>query len=675
MADDKLHVPRFCLIGAGRFGRAHLRELQRLQSDGELELSGIVVRTSESQQRLAKEIDVPVHTALTAELLDRVDAVDIVTPANTHTELVRQTLPKCHVLLEKPMTDDMEEAQWIVDELDSNGHHLMIGHNYRFNPAVEKVKALVDAHAGTPRLVEITMLNEADPGVQNLNPNLEFIHAFDIMDFLFSETPTVETGKRIGLAHEISVRYGESLHCVMNIGWHAAARARHLTLRYPDLIIVCDLIRNIITVRRGHLMEKFNLAAQPVSLRRQLQRFVAVIRGDAPNPMPPELARRILAVAHRTQPKASKRRPRVAVIGGGVFGTNCALEFDDFCEVTLFERNSEFMQEVSFVNQWRHHSGFHYPRSYDTIQEIRVARPTFEALYGDAVLRNFPAYFCPSASGIEIPAERYIAACTSNYLSFRFEYPPADIVDRNTISLSLRSDEGVYDFERLRDLIERRLAQAANVNVELQSEVIDGKLLADGTKKLTIRRSNGTYEREFDYLINATYSNLNLLAKWFSLPVEPLRFDLYEMLLLRLDIDPVCVTILDGPFTSLVGTGKDNLFLLSHIHDSVLRSDITEDGLPPRWGDSQSNRDNMLRSASRYLPVLEAAEVVESRYATRAVNAFARDFDARPTVVRNHGFGSWSVLGGKIITCVTNAREIATAIAKAEGIDASRPQH
>jgi hypothetical protein len=236
------------------------------------------------------------------------------------------------------------------------------------------------------------------------------------------------------------------------------------------------------------------------------------------------------------------------------------------------------------------------------------------------------------------------------------------------VSLSLLTDEGVYDFERLRTLIKDRLARAANVQVELESEVVDGALLPDGTKRLTIRSNGRQYQGDFDYLINATYANLNLLAKWFSFPVEPLRFDLYEMLLLRLDIDPICVTILDGPFTSLVGTGKDNLFLLSHIHDSVLKSDVPTNGLPPQWVDVQSNRENMLQSAARYIPILASATVVESRYATRAVNAFARDFDARPTVIRNHGFGSWSVLGGKIITCVTNAREIAAAIEQAEGI-------
>ena len=667
-------------MGAGRFGREHLRELVQLEAEGRLVLGAVVVQTEASQQRLANELHVPVHRSLTAELLDTVDAVVIATPAETHVGLVRQALTKCHVLVEKPLSDRAEEAELLVREFAGHGKHLMVGHNYRFHPAIEKVKALVDAEPQAPRLVEFAMLNEVDGESirSDRNPNLEFLHAFDIMDFLFSQEPTVETARITGRSHEISVRYGDSVHCVMNIGWHSAPRVRRLVVRYSGVTLACDLLRNTVTVQRKNRVDTVNLPPQPVSLRRQFEKFISVIQGEADNPMPPAAAARIIALAQRTTPGIRKRRPRVAVIGGGVFGMNCALELSSGCEVTLIERHAEFMEGVSFVNQWRHHSGFHYPRSYDTIQEIRSAKAAFERHYHDAILRSIPAYFCPAATGIEIPAERYVAACASNYLSFRFEYTPSNIVDRDRIALSLLSDEGVYDFERLRDMTKARLSEAGNVKIELASEVVDGALLADGTKKLTILCGGRAHEEDFDYVVNATYSNINLMAKWFSFPAEPLRFDLYEMLLLRIDIDPICVTVLDGPFTSLLGTGKDNLFLLSHIHDSVLKSDITDDGLPPDWGDIQSNRGNMLQSASSYFPILAEAQVIESRYATRAVNAFARDFDARPTVVRNHGFGCWSVLGGKILTCVSNAREIAAAIASAAGVasaagSASRP--
>ena len=201
----------------------------------------------------------------------------------------------------------------------------------------------------------------------------------------------------------------------------------------------------------------------------------------------------------------------------------------------------------------------------------------------------------------------------------------------------------------------------------MQSTVISGALAGDGSKRLTVNGPAGTSVESFDYVVNATYAGRNLMAQWFGFPIEPLRFDLFEILQLRLPTPQLSVTVMDGPFTSLTGTGMDNIFLLSHIHDSVSRSVIPDDGMPPAWVGLTSNRDNMLRHSAKYFPILRQATDVQSWWMTRAVNAFARDFDARPTVITDHGFGCWSVLGGKIVTSVANAREIATAITAEQG--------
>jgi hypothetical protein len=128
------------------------------------------------------------------------------------------------------------------------------------------------------------------------------------------------------------------------------------------------------------------------------------------------------------------------------------------------------------------------------------------------------------------------------------------------------------------------------------------------------------------------------------------------------------VTVLDGPFTSLVSMGEDNLFTLSHIQQSVLSTETPSDGLPPVWNEVTSNRLNLMRYAQRYLPVLRGARYVDSRYGTRTVHALPEDVDGRPTVVVDHGFGCWSILGGKVNTSVSNARQIAGQIAKQHDI-------
>jgi hypothetical protein len=107
--------------------------------------------------------------------------------------------------------------------------------------------------------------------------------------------------------------------------------------------------------------------------------------------------------------------------------------------------------------------------------------------------------------------------------------------------------------------------------------------------------------------------------------------------------------------------------MLSHIHQSILASQVPADGLPPVWKSWTSNRDNLIRHGLRYLPILKDARHVESRIGVRTVEAYSEDFDGRPTVLTPHGFGCWSVLGGKIVTAVSNARELAAQISRESG--------
>jgi predicted dehydrogenase len=650
-------------FGAGRFGAVHLAEWKTLQAAGRVELAGVVVRTEDSRRAAEQTHGVPAYTQVTDELLDGVDAVDIVTPAATHVELVRRCLPHAHVLVEKPLAETPEDARSLQAQADELGRVLMMAHVYRFHPVMAELQRLVESIPRHPRSIRSVFSNPREPQGSHADPALELLHPFDMIDSLFGLEPEVCVGRQKDGMNHVSLRYPGPITGLVKLGWSGAEKVRTLDLLYPDREIKADFVAKAIHVRtRNNQVDKTHFPGPPGAVAAELDAFVDAVAGTDDSYPGADVGVAMVEVATRSAPSSPPRKPRVGILGGGVFGAVFAIELAKFCDVSLFERHDELMTEVSWANQWRHHSGFHYPRSYDTIQEIKAARGDFEAEYEDAIVRSYPSYFCPSASGLEIPAERYLAACESNELNFTIEKPPANVLDHSSVSLCVRSDEAVYDIPRLKAILLERLEASDSIQVHLGTPVRSASIDGAGGKRLRFGHGDDPQEESFDYLINATYRNLNLLPHWLGFPIEPLRFDLYELLVMRLPIPQICVTIMDGPFTSLVGMGQDDLFMLSHIHQSVLKSVITEDGMPPQWGTVQSNRENMLRQGSKYLPILSEAEVVESRYATRAVNAYARDFDARPTVIREHGFGCWSVLGGKILTSVTNAREIAREI-------------
>ena len=75
----------------------------------------------------------------------RVDGVVIASPVSTHYQLAREAL-MCgkHVLVEKPLTTSVEEAEHLVELARRNGLTLMVGHTFEYSPAINVLKWLIE---------------------------------------------------------------------------------------------------------------------------------------------------------------------------------------------------------------------------------------------------------------------------------------------------------------------------------------------------------------------------------------------------------------------------------------------------------------------------------------------------------------------------------------------------
>ncbi|MDQ2898642.1 MAG: FAD-dependent oxidoreductase [Acidobacteriota bacterium] len=666
---EKQRAASILLVGLGRFGREHLKVWQSLEARGSVRLAGAVVGSEESRVRLSRIHEIPIWAGLKPSLLENVDGVDIVAPTPMHCKLAMECLQYANVLVEKPLASCNADAQLLRAEAERRGRLLMVNHLYRFHPIVRELKTLLANEPGVPRLVSGIFVNPLEPGVDRLCPNLEMLHYFDVLDFLFERRPAASFTERIGCVNHVGLRYPGGINALFELGWRGSERIRTLDIAYARRKFSCDFLFGSIEIRERKSLDRLMAPHSAGPLSAALESFASALNGTAaPNTNARADATtglRIIDVARFAAPRAIRNRPRVAVLGGGIFGASCAIELARHCDVTLFERHSELLTEASYLNQWRHHSGFHYPRSLRTVQEIQATRDDFDSVYNLAIERDVPSYYCTSAHGREITRERYLSFCSDNRLAFSIEDPPSGLLNRDRVTLCIRTDEAVFNFYKLRDLVRAQLAGDKNIRIEMESEVADASIERDGSKVLGVLTGSQMRRETYDYLVNATYSNNNLMAKWFRFPVRPLRFDLCEMLVLELPLPKISITILDGPFTSLVSTGERGTFILSHMIESVLKSRIPRDGLPPDWGPVHSNRERLIQHCARYLPMVQHAKILESRFSTRAVAAFSEDFDGRPTTVTSHGFGCWSVLGGKIATCVTNAKEIAAGIMRA----------
>jgi len=90
-----------------------------------------------------------------------INAVVIATPVFTHFELAKKALlAGKHVLLEKPMTSSVAEAEELIKIADKNGLILMVDHTFLYTGAVQKIKELIDNNTvGTTRYFDSSRIN------------------------------------------------------------------------------------------------------------------------------------------------------------------------------------------------------------------------------------------------------------------------------------------------------------------------------------------------------------------------------------------------------------------------------------------------------------------------------------------------------------------------------------
>jgi UDP-N-acetylglucosamine 3-dehydrogenase len=260
---------KILLIGSGRFGQHYLRILKEKEM-----LYGVVTKTVESAERIKKESGIWTFTEVTDSLLDRVDAVMIVTPSNTHYELIKKILPKNPVFCEKPLALESNEIKELINLEKKTGNKLMVGHIYRFNNAIREIKKIIIQD--DPKIVKIRFLggDKNDSGVLH-----EFMHGFDIMLNLFGKNFDV-VDRAIKLDSFGDAEYGkiefkfERTSVLVELGWFSKLKIRDLSIIFEDKKLYCDLIKQTINYDN----KEKNYYTEP--LIREINYFIDICNGQ-----------------------------------------------------------------------------------------------------------------------------------------------------------------------------------------------------------------------------------------------------------------------------------------------------------------------------------------------------------------------------------------------------------
>ncbi len=130
---------KFLIAGYGSIGRRHLRNLLAL---GERDI--LLLRSRRSTLPEDEIRDFPVYEDLAAALSQRPDAVIISNPTALHMAVaIPAARQGCHILMEKPIGDDLSQVAELQAALDAGGGSLLVGFQLRFHPTLRQAAGLI----------------------------------------------------------------------------------------------------------------------------------------------------------------------------------------------------------------------------------------------------------------------------------------------------------------------------------------------------------------------------------------------------------------------------------------------------------------------------------------------------------------------------------------------------
>ena len=187
---------RTAVIGVGHLGRQHARIHSQLASEGLTDFVSVCDLSETTAREIADERGVD-WTTNWQTLLGSIDAVSLAVPTESHCELTCGLLAAgIHVLVEKPISRTLVEADLMIAAAASSGALLQVGHLERFNPALVALRP----HVRNPVYFEIHRVGEFTARSLDIDVVLDLmIHDLDIVQWLVGEDVAVTDLRAVGI--------------------------------------------------------------------------------------------------------------------------------------------------------------------------------------------------------------------------------------------------------------------------------------------------------------------------------------------------------------------------------------------------------------------------------------------------------------------------------------------
>ena len=302
---------RVAVIGVGHLGKHHARLLGDLP---EAQLVAVVDPNTERATAAAAASGARV-LADYRDLFGQVDAVTVATPTELHHEVALPFLERgISVLVEKPMTRTLDEADALLAAAAASGATFAVGQTERYNPAIATVMPFVT----TPRFIEVHRLGVFPDRSLDIDVVFDLmIHDLDIILALVKSEPIAIEAVGVPVLTDkfdiANARLRFATGCIANVTASRISKERVRKIRFfqPDAYVSIDYAEQEVEgyrlIRRDGERPQIQGGKLPVTreepLKRELSDFVRAVRDRRAPLVDGAAGRRALALAQQIADK------------------------------------------------------------------------------------------------------------------------------------------------------------------------------------------------------------------------------------------------------------------------------------------------------------------------------------------------------------------------------------
>jgi len=555
-------------------------------------------------QKLQNFTDVVFFTGRELDIDYDVDWVIIASSTDSHYELCKLFLNRgVNVFVEKPMTLSYNQSKELVDLSKENGVRLYVDDIFMWHPMTRVIES-----------TEIKDLefywNKYGSFNDNIFNNLTYHDLYLALHFVGNLNPNITIDVN---------RVNEKVFWVGDVKF-SYNRVSDKKRKY---------------VKTNGFVYDYGLNADPLEMM-----LKSVLNEEANFEKNLDTSLKV----HQILDELNGFKPKVAVVGAGIFGISSALKLDGDFDVTLYEKTDDILKGASSINQYRLHRGYHYPRSIETAVSAKKGTESFIEEY-PCEISNTKQHYVVASQKSKVNSKEYESFMDS--IKLKYEKVNTPLVNKLTTENTYLVDETLFDPCKL-------------------YELCMGKLINSQVTIIYKTEFTSDMSSDFDYVINCTYSNLNEVHD----DGQMYQYEVCEKPILKLSdkYKGIGVIIMDGPFMCIDPYSDTEYHVMGNvveaIHETnVGKSPVVSEELRPLLNKGLIKNppitkiDRFIETAKEFLD-MDGVEHIGSMFTIRTVLANRDHDDARPSIVKKHSNNMYSIFSGKISTAVDTSNEL-----------------